>query len=116
MVLGEQRYRPSSSIDDGLGNRLGLLQATSQTPILAVKLFIFLDQRVLPEGFAVPFPGLECCDGAIITLPSPVSQMRGIEPFPAQEGADLAGIAQSVNFLQNAQLICGREPTPYWFY
>ena len=59
-----------------------------------------------PSGRAGPGSAPE---GAGIALAAPIGQGRRIEPFAAQNGADVTGPGGAIGFLQDAQLLPRRE-------
>ena len=71
--------------------------------------------RVLREqgvgGFAPPGLG-EGRKGALVPLPAPDGEMRGVETLPAQESTDLTGSRQAVALAQNTELVQGGEAAP----
>lgn len=57
----------------------------------------------------------EPLDRAVITLAPPFAQHRRIDPLPAQDGADRAGLAAGGRFVgrgQDAQLLLSRKRAP----
>ena len=56
----------------------------------------------------------QCSAAAGRTLLAPLRQVRIVEPFAAQQGADLAGFGTGVGFGQEAQLVVDREVAARW--
>src|SRR6202011_4858410 len=54
----------------------------------------------------------ERSEGALRPMAAPLGEMRRIQPFPAQECSELTRHRTLVRFLENPQLIAGRELTP----
>jgi hypothetical protein len=61
---------------------------------------------------ATPPAGGEGVEDAFLTLPAPGRQMRGVQPFPPQEGADFARRPGRIGLGQDPQLVPDGELPP----
>jgi len=95
-----------------LDDRLGSLQALLQPLILAAQSG---DLSRLRVGLgATPLRGQDL-QSTSTPLLTPFVQVRAVEPFPAQQGANLAPLRTRVSFTENAQLVFGGESAPLGF-
>ena len=95
----------------GVNDGLGLLEPALEALIFAAQLGQF---GCLGIRFAPPPPGRQTVQLAGLALAPPLAQVRGVQPFPPQEGA-LFTVGALFRLLQNAQLVFRREASPLWF-
>ena len=93
--------------DDGLG----MLQSAHQSRILPFGLRQFRRHRIARRGLRPSFDRRLCTERASVAQPAPFAQGRGIQAFPAQDGAGASG-GGAIDLGQNPQLVPDGERPP----
>ncbi len=92
-----------------INDHLRLSQAALQDGVLTLEGAVLADEYIGSGMPTLVVPGLRQP-----LLPPPLHQVRGVEPFPAQQRADLAGFTAARRLLNNASLVVRAEGAPLW--
>jgi len=90
-----------------LDHRLDLLQAPPQPLVLGPEGLVLRLQGVLALSPRAP-PD----EGSPLPLAAPVHQVGGVQPLPAEQGADLTRLGGPVGLFEDPQLVLGGELPP----
>src|SRR5690606_1165955 len=82
---------------------------------LLLELGDLLVARVDLLGLATALPGLERCELALFAILPPVCQVRRVQAFSAEQGAELTGLGAGVCLLEDRELVLSRESPPLGF-
>jgi hypothetical protein len=88
-------------------DRLRPRQLALQAAILDFELFHARIDRLRHRAAPAGAPGDEL---PAIALPTPVGQVRAVQPFPTQQRSQFAMLLARVGFLQHAEPVLRREP------
>ena len=84
-----------------IDNGLGLDKPMAQPFVLPLKFRHALCLAVLGIGLVAALARCQTRQGAGFALAPPRGQMRGVQSFTPQQGADLAGLGTPISLLQN---------------
>jgi hypothetical protein len=93
---------------------LGLTQLLGQPLVGTLQLLILFGEG-MSFGFRPPRPWLKPLPNAGGSFTPPLPQMRRVQTFAAQKGADAAELGSRVRLCQDLLLVVGREPPAFGF-
>src|SRR5450631_661644 len=104
--VAQQRSHFFLNLDD----QLGVLQLLGQTGNCGFLLAVLPDQRT-DNNFGAALLGRQSVELALLSLPSPGAQVRGVQALPPQQGTHSADILDGIGLVKDRQLILGSETT-----